>query len=147
MSWLVVPTIPIKPYTYRINYSAYCCHCRAKKLVPSNFFFQDRISPPSEGAKAALNIWCHKCNMSSHPTPRSVSCPCRKFVLIVVLFCWLGKKCYSLGCWNHVLCHGIPHRLRFTGRHRRRSLWGWGGGGRVMILPAETTPVRTLQSF
>jgi hypothetical protein len=63
-------TAPIKSYTSIVNCSPHCCRYRAKKLVPSSFFFQDRTSPP----------------IGSHPTGR---CFNAKVCLLPMLQCLL----------------------------------------------------------
>jgi len=65
-------TAPIKPYTSMVNHWPRCCCCRAKKLLPSEFFLpRQDLSADQKGAKVAPSIWCHKSNMMLHPTPRS----------------------------------------------------------------------------
>ena len=79
--------VAVKPSTSKFNHSPHSCCCRAKKLLPSNFFFQDRTSLPIErGLNLRQESDATKNNRSLHPTPRSASCPCYKFVVIEVLF-------------------------------------------------------------
>ena len=84
--------VPIKPYTSNANHLPHCCHCRAKKnLLPSNFFFLDRISPPirrglklRQTSDATRAIGC-RMSIQHQDLPPAY--------MIIVLFCWLGRRC------------------------------------------------------
>lgn len=105
-AWCLLPSIAvlIKPYTSKVNKSPYYCRCHAKKLLPFDFFFQDRISPPIgkelklHQAYATTRATRHRIQHQGLPTAHVAM-----FVVISVLYCWLGKRCYPSGRWNHVL--------------------------------------------